>query len=93
MFQIKSILQGTHRGRALLKSEGATKGLLDSSQRKELAHLILDSVLDENPNSQLTWAHFQSWARGICELFTNESPVLYYASYIAVSMLIFCLYL
>ncbi|KAI8423190.1 hypothetical protein MSG28_014235, partial [Choristoneura fumiferana] len=80
---IKSILQKTHRGRALLISEGATKGLLDSNQRKELAHLILDSVLDIDPDTQLKWSDFQSWARGIAELFKKESPVVYYAAYIA----------
>ncbi|KAI8420326.1 hypothetical protein MSG28_008853 [Choristoneura fumiferana] len=53
--KIKSILQKTHRGRALLISEGATKGLLDSNQIKELAHLMLDSVLDIDPDTQLKW--------------------------------------
>lgn len=73
----------------MLTSQQAVNGLLDSSQRKELAHLLLDCVLELNPNTQLKWSDFQSWARGIAELFKKESPVIYYAAYIAVSMLSF----
>ncbi|KAL4704585.1 hypothetical protein ACJJTC_017840 [Scirpophaga incertulas] len=47
---MKSILESSHRGRALLRSDNASKGILDYSQRKELAHLILDSMLNEDPN-------------------------------------------
>lgn len=46
-------------------------------------------MLDIDPDTQLKWSDFQSWARGIAELFKKESPVVYYAAYIAVSKLSF----
>ncbi|KAB0794762.1 hypothetical protein PPYR_11601 [Photinus pyralis] len=80
---VRNVLLSSLQGRIILSSEAAKTGLLHQRQRKEIVKLLINHEFERNPQVHITFARFQTLARGIAQLFNCESPVLYYTAYIS----------